>query len=187
MYGFKWFLINEEKAYLGHKVGDVLTSVQDLEQDLGGMGVRQIARVSDDIVNQIRKILHGQWSPKQMKHLKELQKVAVALKKAIEEKDDLKELIPQLSQAIQSISTKLGVKNNNMQGLEQDPGPAAMPPDMQLTANGPEKQPPQQQGPPPPGGGAPPPPGGGMGGPPPGGDPMGGGGLPPPPGAPPMG
>jgi len=183
MHGFKWFLINEEKAYLGNKVGDILTSVQNLEQDIGGMGVRQIARVSDDIVNQIRKVLHGQWSPKQMKHLKELQKVAVSLKKAIEEKDDLKELIPQLSQAIQSITTKLGAKNNNMQGLEQDTGPAAMPPNMQLTGNGPEKQP-QQQGPPPPGGG----PMGGAPPPPPGGDPMGGG-APPPPGgagAPPM-
>lgn len=134
---------------MNHQIGDILTSIQNLEQDLGGMGVRQIARISEDIVSQIRKILHGQWSPKQMKHLKELQKVAVAIKKAIEEKDDLKELIPQLSQTVQSISTKLGVKQNDLQSAEQEEGPMPMPPQMQLTGNGPQPgQPPGQQPPP---------------------------------------
>lgn len=154
MQGFKWFLINEEKAYLGHRVGDILTAVQDLEQDLGGMGVRQIARIADDVVDQLRKILHDQWSPKNKKHLRDLQKVAVALKKAIEEKDDLKELIPQISQALQDVSAKLGVRTNDMKAPEALEGPQQAPP-MQLTGAGPQQGGPPQQSPalpPPPGG-----------------------------------
>lgn len=133
------FLLNEEKSFLGHKVGDVLTAVQDLQNDLGGMGVRQIAKVSDDIVGELRKILHGQWTPKQQKHLKDLQKVAVALKKAIEEKDDLKELIPSIAQELQTLSGKLGVKVNSLQAPPDmmAGGEDASQADMQLTGNGP--------------------------------------------------
>lgn len=146
---FKYFLLNEQNVNLGHKVGTVLTSVQDLEQDIGGMGMRQIARIADDIVNQLRKILHSEWSPRQAKYLKDLQKLAVVLKKAIEEKDDLKEMIPQLSQELQKISEKLGVKTNTLNAPEAPDSPP-MPPEMQLTGNGPQpKQQGQPQSPPP--------------------------------------
>ena len=142
---FKMFLLNEEKSFLGHKVGDVLTAVQDLQNDLGGMGARQIAKISDDIVGELRKILHGQWTPKQQKHLKDIQKIAVALKKAIEEKDDLKELIPSIAQELQNLSGKLGVKVNTLQAPEVMGGEDASQADMQLTGNGPAPpQPPQQ-------------------------------------------
>jgi hypothetical protein len=119
MQGFKGFLLNEEKSYLGHRIGDVLTVVQDLQTDIEGMGLRQITRIAQDIVNQIRKILHSEWSPRQMPQLRELQKVGVALMKAIEEKDDLKQIIPQLSQKIEEIGGKLGEKMNNLKGDKQ--------------------------------------------------------------------
>lgn len=147
---FKYFLINEEQVHLGHKVGDVLTAVHDLENDIGGMGSRQIAKVSEDIVNQIRKILHSQWSPNQEKYLKELQKVAVALMKAIDEKDDLKEIIGQLSQVLGKVSTKLGVKVNTLDAVPEEGGEDVEQQDMQLTGNGPAPQgDPNQQGAPP--------------------------------------
>jgi hypothetical protein len=41
---------------LGHRVGDVLTAAHDLQDDIDSLGARQIARMSDNIVNQIRKI-----------------------------------------------------------------------------------------------------------------------------------
>lgn len=147
MESFKWFLINEEKAFLGHRVGDVVTAVQDLQNDMGGMGTRQINRVAEDIVKQIRKILHSQWTPKQARYLKELQKIGVALIKCIEEKGDLKQLLPNVAQQLQDISGKLGLKVNNLQAPEEEgapQGPDGQQMDMQLTGNGP--QPPQPAG-----------------------------------------
>lgn len=158
MEGFKNFLLNEEKAYLGHRVSDVLTVVHDLEEDLPGMATRHITKVAEDIVNQIRKILHGQWSPKYTKDLKQLQKIGVALMKAIDEKGDLKTLIPTISQSLEDISGKLGIKTNDIQPPEQGGdkgGENGQDMDMQLTGNGPAstpnnappaQQPPQQPG-----------------------------------------
>lgn len=142
MQGFKNFLINEEQSFLGHRVGDVLTVVQDLESDIDGMGLRQITRISQDIVNQIRKILHSEWSAGQTKYLKELQKIAVSLMKSIEEKDDLKQIIPQLAQNLQQISSKMGQKTNNLKGnqVAASNGVNGTQLDMQLTP------PPAQQG-----------------------------------------
>lgn len=167
MQGFKWFLINEEKAYLGHRISDVLTAVHDLEEDLPGMGSRQVSRIGEEIVNQIRKILHGQWSPRQAPHLKELQKIGVALMKAIDEKGDLKSLIPSIADQLEDISGKMGMKANDIQASPEGDGEQGgqngqdMP--MQLTGTGPEAQQPGQppqpalplQQPPPAQGGAP--------------------------------
>lgn len=111
--GFKTYLLNEEKSHLGHKVTDVLTTVHDLQNDMEHMGVRQTTRLADDIVNRIRKILHSQWTIKQQKHLQSLQKVAVALKKTIEEKGDLKQMIPAAAQELENVSTKLGIKTTS--------------------------------------------------------------------------
>lgn len=146
MEGFKWFIINEEKAYLGHRVSDVLTAVHDLEEDLPGMGSRHIQKVAEDIVNQIRRILHGQWSPRFNKDLKELQKVGVALMKAIDEKGDLKTMVPIVAQVLQNLSGKLGIKTNDVQPPEEGgetAGQNGQEMGMQLTGNGP--QPPSQQ------------------------------------------
>jgi hypothetical protein len=138
---FSYFLLNEEKAYLGHRISDVLTVVHDLEEDLPGMGTRHILKVAEDIVTQIRKILHGQWSPRHTNDLKELQKIGVALMKAIDEKGDLKTLIPTISQSLETISGKLGIKTNDVQPPEEEGGAAGgengQDMGMQLTANGP--------------------------------------------------
>lgn len=169
---FAEFLLNEEKAYLGHRISDVLTVVHDLEEDLPGMGTRHILKVAEDIVNQIRKIIHGQWSPRHSKDLKELQKIGVALMKAVDEKGDLKTLIPTISKSLETISGRLGIKTNDVQPPEaggETGGENGQAMGMQLTANGPPPppQPGQQPGQPPPQdpsmGMAPPPP---MGGPP---------------------
>lgn len=151
---FKLFLLNEERSYLGHRVGDVLTALQDIEQDMPNLGSRHLTKLAEDMVNQIRKILHGSWSPKYHRHLKELQKVAVALKKTIEEKGDLKEILPAASAAIQQLSGKLGVKVNNLDAPDELPGQNITQQDFQMTGPDPsqQQQPPQA----PPQGGQPP-------------------------------
>lgn len=141
--GFRYYLINEEQVHLGHKIADIMTAIHELEADMGGMGARQIARVSEEIVNQIRKVLHSQWGPNQSKNLKELQKVAVALMQAIEEKDDLREIIGNLSKVIEKIAEKLGIKINRLDAVPEEGGENIDQQDMQLTGNGPA--PPQQQ------------------------------------------
>lgn len=138
---FKLFVINEEKSFLGHKVGDILTSVQDLQSDMENLGTRHLSRFAEEIVNQIRKILHDNWSPKTQKHLKDLQRIAVALQKTIDDKGDVREILPAIVKSLEDLSGKIGVKINNLKAPEM-PGEDVNQADFQLTGNGPApKQP----------------------------------------------
>jgi hypothetical protein len=115
---FGYFLLNEEKSYLGHKVGNVLTSLQDLQSDMENLGSRQLTRFGEDVVNQIRKILHSRWNQKHQNKLKELQKIAVAIQKTIDDRGDLREVLPAAASALERLSGKLGVKVNNLEAPE---------------------------------------------------------------------
>lgn len=106
---FKNFLLNENKYYLGQRVGDILTAVQDLQQNSEGMGARQLVANSQRIVDQVRSILHSNWSKNEEKYLKDLQKVGVALARAIEEKDNLEEILPSISSELEGVVSKMGV------------------------------------------------------------------------------
>ena len=146
---FKSFLINENKSYLGHRVGDVLTAVHDLTDDLENLGARHLTRLAEEIVNRIRKILHGQWEARNHKYLQELQKVAVAIQKTIDEKGDLREILPAAQQSLEDLSGKLGIKINSLQAPpERAGGEDVSQQDFQLTGQGPSQQnqgqPPQQ-------------------------------------------
>lgn len=136
---FKYYLLNEEQSFLGHKIGDVLTSMQDIQGDLENLGSRQLTRMAEDIANQIRKILHSSWSPKSTKHLVELQKIGVAILKTIEDKGDLREILPAALQAMENLSGKLGTKVNNLQAPEEIPGEKINQSNFQLTGQGPQK------------------------------------------------
>lgn len=140
---FSEFILNEDKAYLGHKVGDILTAAHDLQDDIENLGARQISRMADSIVNHIRKILHQQWQPVHKKHLKELQAIAVMIKKAIDEKKqqgttfDLKETIKMCIQKLEDVSTKLGTPVNKASAPPTDDGENMNDDDFKLTGDGP--------------------------------------------------
>jgi hypothetical protein len=88
--------------------------------------------------------LHDHWDVANHKHLKELQKIAVAIQKTMDEKGDLREILPAATQAVQSVAGKLGVKVNDLQSPEMG-GEDVGPEDFDLTGNGPaEKQEPTQ-------------------------------------------
>jgi hypothetical protein len=106
---FKQFLLNESQAYLGQKVGDILTAAQELRDDANNMGTRDLTRFSERIVNQIRRILHSNWPREEKKHLLTLQKVGVALMKSIEEKDDLPGTIAGCAASLEKLVGNLGV------------------------------------------------------------------------------
>ena len=104
---FKTFLISEETSYFSHKVSNVLTALHDLKGDMKHLGSRQLNRMSEAIVNQIRKILHSHWSDKQYNHLKKLQQVGVGIMKAIDEKGDVKATILGSIEALEGMTGKM--------------------------------------------------------------------------------
>jgi hypothetical protein len=130
---FKYFLINEEKSYLGNRIAEILSSVQELVEDLENIGSRQTTRISQDLVNRMRNILHNNWHDKYNVHLKELQKVAVAIQKTIDERGDLKELLPAASTALGNLSGKLGMRVNNLNAPEIETGEDLRPQDFKST------------------------------------------------------
>lgn len=143
--GFRDFLLNEERSHLGHRVGDVLNSLHNIQSDMENLGSRHLARLADDIVNQLRKILHGNWTDKQKVYLKDVQRVAVAIKRAIEERDDLQQIVPAATQQLQTIAGKMGLRVNNLTAPPDEGGEDISQQDFQLTGNGPEQQQQQQQ------------------------------------------
>lgn len=106
---FKQFLLNENKAYLGQKVGDILTSLKEINADSKTMGSRDLVRFSERIVNQIRRILHSNWSKEEKQYLLKLQKIAVAIMKAIDEKNDLPGIIASSTTTMEKLVADLGV------------------------------------------------------------------------------
>lgn len=118
---FKHFLLNESQAYLGQKVGDILTAAQELRDESGNMGTRDLTRFSERIVNQIRRILHSNWPREEKKHLATLQKVGVAVMKAIEEKDDLPGTIAGITTLLEKLVANLGVPIHKLASTDVAP------------------------------------------------------------------
>ena len=152
---FKNFIIKEERSFLGNNIGNVLSGMQSLQNDIENMGSRQVSRVSETIVNEIRKILHKNWNPKYHNQLKELQKVAVAIQKTIDERGDLKQILPAALESLSVLSGKLGVKINNLSAPEPQTQADISPEEFQSTGQQPDfsrkqqsaQQEPAQQGP----------------------------------------
>jgi hypothetical protein len=119
---FKNFLLAEQREYLSHKIGDVLTSVHELVAGGKQIGARQLVRHSEGVANQIRRILHSSWPKTEYKHLRVLQKCGVALMKTIEENGDLRETLNGVRQEIEQLSQKLGSPINSL-GVNQDAAP----------------------------------------------------------------
>jgi hypothetical protein len=111
---FKSFLLNETKHYLGQRAGDILTALQNLQDDASGMGSRALIRASQGIVNQIRRILRGRWNEQDVQHLKTLQKIGVALMKAIDENQELPEVIASSVMELEGLLDKLQVPINSL-------------------------------------------------------------------------
>lgn len=136
---FKDFLLNEAKHYLGERAGDILTALQNLQQDGTNMGTRALTRACEGIVNQIRRILHGRWDEEDVKYLKNLQKVGVALMKAIEENEDMQQVIASCVSELEGMLDGLQVPINSL-GSEFNNVK-----DDEMAPSGNQKQPPRQE------------------------------------------
>lgn len=116
---FKYFLLNENQAFLAQKIGDLLSALQELEQNAGHLGTRQQVKNSEEIVNYIRRILHVHWSKEEEEYLRILQKVGVAIMRAIDEKDDLASIIASSTKEVEKIMSDMGVPVNNLGSPDQ--------------------------------------------------------------------
>lgn len=117
---FKYFLLNENSVYLGQKMGDILNAIQELSQEGDHMGKRQLVKHTENIVSMIRRILHSSWPKKNQQHLKGLQKVGVALAKAIEEEGQLSDILKSSDQELQSILNDMKVPIQQFVNSEKD-------------------------------------------------------------------
>lgn len=112
---FRQYLLTEETNYLAQKIGDILSATQSLAQDASNLGTRQLVKSSQRIVDQIRKILHDSWSDKEERALKELQKVGVAISKAIDSNGDLEEILNTSVEVLQNATEELKSPINNLE------------------------------------------------------------------------
>lgn len=99
---FKDFILNENENYLMQRVGDILSSLQSTLDESESLGNRQIIKVSQAIVNQIRVILNDYWPDEQRPILKALQKIGVALMKSIDGSEDMRQTIASAVKVLES-------------------------------------------------------------------------------------
>lgn len=119
---FKDFLISENKYYLGQKSGDLLSAMQALSDDSPNIGNREMIRATQGLINQIRRILHSRWDDEDLKYLKTLQKIGVALCKAIDEKEDIATIVSSAQKELEEMINDMEVPVNNL-GSEDEAGP----------------------------------------------------------------
>ena len=115
---FKEFILNEQQAYLAIKVGTVLTAVQELVADMQNLGTRELVQFSGNVVNRIRRILHSNWSKEEKKFLLVVQKVGVAISKAIEDKDDLAGTLAAAASELEKLVADMGMPINQLASTE---------------------------------------------------------------------
>ena len=109
---FKDFIIMEDKAFLDQRISDVLSAIQDLNDSAENMGARHLLSNAEGVVNQIRRIIHTHGPEREEPKLKTLQKCAAAIMRAIEEKDDLQDILKSCQGNIEEISG--GSVTNNL-------------------------------------------------------------------------
>ena len=114
---FTFYLINEAQSHLSQKIGDILSALQNLHDDADHLGTRQLLKASQGIVNQIRRVIKETWPDTEMDSLKVLQKIAVALSKAIDENTELKDVI---ASAVEELQQASGGQQVNDLGGEND-------------------------------------------------------------------
>jgi len=152
--GFKQFLLNENRAYLAQKAGAILTALHDLDQNAQGMGTRNLVKNAEGVANQIRRILHTHWPKREEYNLKQMQKIAVSLMRAIDEKSDLETTI---KSSVQELEKMMGNMDAPVNQLASPEGLNAPPDQPDSGVSEPEKPDQQKQQPaiPVPPGGAP--------------------------------
>lgn len=101
---FRTFLINEEKGSFAQRVADILSAVQDLNDNAENMGTRHLVSNAQTIADQIRRIIHTHWPEKEESNLEVLKKCGVAIMKTMDEKGDLLSILKSCEKHLGKIS-----------------------------------------------------------------------------------
>lgn len=100
---FKEFFLNENEIYLSQKIADILSALQDLNENAPNMGTRHLISNAQMIVNQIRRIIHTHWPQTEENKLLTLQKCGVAIMKTIEEKEDILNILKSCQKTLEDL------------------------------------------------------------------------------------
>jgi uncharacterized protein YaaN involved in tellurite resistance len=111
---FKEFVLTEAEDYFVQRVSDVLNALQDLNDAAGDMGARHLVSNAQTIVNQMRRIIHTHWPQSEKPSLETLQKCAVAIMKAIDEKDDLQGVLKASQAHLEALAGRQGKPANRL-------------------------------------------------------------------------
>lgn len=126
---FRSFLLLEQEDFLAQKVGDVLSALQSLADDSQQMGNRQLIKIADNIVQEMRKILEGRWSKEEEPHLRAIQKAAVAMAKAIDTNEKMPDIIAGAKSELEKVQQKIGAPLHDLGSqVEKPKGSQADPP-----------------------------------------------------------
>lgn len=77
---FEDFILNESQIEVAKKIGDILSSLQELQADSESLSRRALERIVDKITfGGIKNVIQGKNSPENEKTYKVLQKIGIAL------------------------------------------------------------------------------------------------------------
>lgn len=108
---FKNFLYNENKSDFVVKVGDILSALQDIYSDIDVMSKKDVFVYVVNTVSSIRPLLKKDMNPI---YLKTLQKIAIALNKDYDEKNDPKDNIYSSIKELESLLSSSGLPVNKI-------------------------------------------------------------------------
>ena len=99
---FRSYVLNENRAFLGKEIGNILTSLQEIQEEASKIGTN--------------------WSGDDIKFLKSMQKAGIALAKALEENDNLEQVISGAISEIESTLKSMNVPVNNLAVTPKEAG-----------------------------------------------------------------
>ena len=136
---FKTFVLNENRIFLGKEIGNIFTALQEIQDEAKKIGTKNLVRFSEKIVSQIRNLLGGHWSDDDLKFLRGMQKIGVALAKSLEDNDNLEGVILSSVGEVQNILKKMNVPINDLGVQSKDAGKTTeVPPANTLPPTSPE-------------------------------------------------
>jgi hypothetical protein len=116
---FKEFLLKEnEDNYLEIKIGDILSALQNMLEDSGVMSKKDTSDNLISVANKIKPLLNS--GNKNLKTLKTLQKVAVAIYSGVDNGDDPKTIIQICTTELESLLSGSGVPINKINKKETE-------------------------------------------------------------------
>lgn len=112
----KFLMLENVDSLLSQKISDVVAALQELQKDFKGLGVRKTIEELNGIIDNIRRILSGDWYEK--KAIKQLQICGTTLAKALDS-DGNQELESVITTVINKITQTLQELNQPLYSEEE--------------------------------------------------------------------